>query len=550
MNAVQADLAVGARRRAPFAAAVITRRTAGRAVRSGAIWGCVFGITVASSALSYSTIYKTQAERDLLAVSFAKNHASSTLFGPAPQLQTVAGFTVFKVSMTLIIVGALWGLLTSTRLLRGEEDAGRWELLLSGNVTARRGAVQALAGLATGVTVLWLISALVTVIVGRSSRVHIAVGPGLYFALALVASGVMFLAIGALTSQLAATRRQAAGFAAVFLGVSYLLRMLADAGSGLHGLIWASPLGWVEELQPLTSPHPWVLFPIGGFTVLVGACAVYLAGVRDVGASVWPDHASAPAHVRLLSGPAGLTLRLVRPAVVAWTVAIAVSGVIVGLVAKAAGSTIAGSSVEQVFRRLGAPGTGADTFLGFAFLILAVLVSFVAVGQVAAARSEEAGGRLEHLLTQPVARTSWLAGRLVVAAMTLVATGCVAGVCTWLGAASEHSGTSFWGVLTAGLNVVPPAVFILGVGALTIGFWPRASSTAVYAVLVWSLLVELVGGFVAQSHWLLDTSLFHQMASAPAVPPQWTAAGVMVVVGLAGMIAGTARFSVRDLQGE
>jgi hypothetical protein len=44
----------------------------------------------------------------------------------------VAGYTVWKSFMFLIVVGSAWGLLTGTKLLRGEEDAGRWELLLAG----------------------------------------------------------------------------------------------------------------------------------------------------------------------------------------------------------------------------------------------------------------------------------------------------------------------------------------------------------------------------------------------------------------------------------
>ena len=74
-----------------------------------------------------------------MAAAYGSNKATSALFGPAPRLQTVAGFTVFKISMTLMILGAVWGLLTSTRLLRGEEDNGRWELLLAGQTT-REGA--------------------------------------------------------------------------------------------------------------------------------------------------------------------------------------------------------------------------------------------------------------------------------------------------------------------------------------------------------------------------------------------------------------------------
>ena len=98
---------------------VVGRLTSRKSVRSAVLWGYIFGVFVASSALSYSSIYKTQAERNGLAASFGSNKASAALFGPASQLQTVAGFTVLKTFMTLTIVGAVWGLLTSTRLLRG-----------------------------------------------------------------------------------------------------------------------------------------------------------------------------------------------------------------------------------------------------------------------------------------------------------------------------------------------------------------------------------------------------------------------------------------------
>ncbi len=258
------------------------------------------------------------------------------------------------------------------------------------------------AGLGAGVLVLWALTAVITVLVGLDSKVDIAAGPALYFALAMVATAVMFLAVGALTSQLGATRRQAASYAAAFLGIAYAVRMIADAGVGLHGLIWASPLGWVEELQPLTAPQPLALLPIVVFTAVLAVIAVHLAGSRDVGASIVPDRATSRPHLRLLSGPTGLAIRMVRPTVIGWWVAIAVSGLLYGLIAKSAGATISGSSVQKVFSKLGAPGTGADAVLGVCFLILAVLVAFVGAGQLTAARSEESGGRLDHLLVRPV----------------------------------------------------------------------------------------------------------------------------------------------------
>ena len=360
----------------------------------------------------------------------------------------------------------------------------------------------------------------------------------------------MFVAVGALTSQLGATRRQAASYAAAFLGVAYAVRMIADAGIGLHALIWASPLGWVEELQPLTAPRPLALLPIVAFTAALGIVTVHFAGLRDVGASIVADRATSEPRLRLLSGPTGLAIRMVRPSVIGWWVAIAISGVLYGLIAKSAGGTISGSSIQEVFSKLGAHGVGAEAVLGVCFLIMGVLVAFVAAGQLTAARSEESGGRLDHLLVRPLARTSWLGGRLGVGVVVVAVSGIGAGVFAWLGAASQHAGVSFTRLLEAGINLVPPALAIAGIGLLAFGIRPRLTSIVVYGLLGWSVLIVVVGGIGATSHWILDTSVFHQMASAPAVSPHWVANGIMTAIGFAGALLGGYAFRRRDLQGE
>ena len=529
---------------------VIARLTARKAARSGVIWGYIFGIAIASSAISYTSIYKTRAQRDALEAAYGSNKAMNVLFGPSPDLQTVAGFTAFKVSMTLAILGAIWGLLTSTRLLRGEEDSGRWELLLSGQTTPERAALQSLGGLGVGAFVLWALTAAITIVAGLSSKVSISAGPALYFAMATVATAVMFLAVGALTSQLGATRHQSAAYGAAFLGVAYAVRMIADAGVGLHTLVWLSPLGWAEELKPLTAPQPLALLPIIAFTAVLGAAAVHLAGARDIGASVVADRANGQPHLRSLFGPIGLAVRMVRATVISWWVGIALSAFLYGLVAKSAGGTISGSSLQKVLAKFGAPGTGPDAVLGVCFLILAILVAFLGAGQLMAARREESGGRLDHLLVNPVARTSWLAGRLLVAIVVILASGAVAGVSAWLGAASQNAHVRLTTLMEAGLNLVPPAVAIVGVGVLVFGVRPRAMPIVLYTLLGWSLLIVVVGGIGAVSHWVLDTSVFHQMASAPAVSPNWEANGIMTAVGMAGAVVGGLAFRRRDLQGE
>jgi len=58
-----------------------------------------------------------------------------------------------------------------------------------------------------------------------------------------------------------------------------------------------------------------------------------------------------------------------------------------------------------------------------------------------------------------------------------------------------------------------------------------------------------VGSVAGVSHWVLDTSVFQQMASAPAVSPRWGTDGVMVLVGAACAAAGAVALQRRDLAG-
>ncbi len=245
----------------------------------------------------------------------------------------------------------------------------------------------------------------------------------------------------------------------------------------------------------------------------------------------------------------GLAVRLMRASVIGWVVAIAVSGLLYGLIAKSAGATIRGSSVHNVFARLGVSETGAEAVLGVGFLVLAVLVSFVAAGQITMARSEESTGRLDHLLVQPVSRARWLGGRWLVAVGVLLVSGLCAGLFAWLGSASQHAGVGLATLLSAGTNLVPPAIVILGLGVLAFGLAPRATSIVVYGYLGWSLLVEVVGGLGAADRWVLDTSVFHQMASSPATPPDWPANGAMVIIGVLAAFLGGVAFTRRDVQG-
>ncbi len=524
---------------------VITDHVARNAMRGAAVWGAVFGLFVVATVKAYVTAYPTVAERLKVVPSL---QSFAILLGQPQHAETVAGFTSWRVLVAIVLIGAIWGLLTSTGLLRGEEESGRWELLVAGQTTKRRAAAQALVGLGVAVAVMFAVAAALTLAAATLPGAHFAVGASLFFAGAMVTGAAMFAAVGALASQLSATRGQAAMITAAILGGSYVVRMIADSTSGLGWLRWLSPIGWVEELHPLRDPQPLALVPVVVLVILCAGLTVLLAGRRDLGASVLQERDAGASATRWLTGPTTLALRLVRPAAIGWLLGVGALALVQGFVAKTAASLLTSSpAIANVLGRLGLR-KASEAYLGVAFFTLVVIIAVMAASQVAAIRDEEAAGRLDNLLVRPVRRVVWLLGRAAVSLALLVLCGALAGFATWLGAASQHVGVSLPTLLEAGLNATVPAVFVLGAGVLVLGLRPRVTSAACYGIVAWSFLVQLLGSLLKGYEWLRDSSLFSHVKLAPAAKPDWAEAGVVILLGAGVALLGALLFRGRDIE--
>jgi ABC-2 type transport system permease protein len=524
--------------------AVVARR----AMRGAVIWGAVFGLTAWELVQEFDNEYPTTADRVRLVETMASDVGQRALFGPAHHLDTVPGYVALHlVGIFGIMIGTVWALLAGTRLVRGEEEAGRWELVLAGRTTRRRAAAGALAGLGVGLVTFWAVIAAALVLVGRSADARFSVSASLFAATATVAAPAMFLAVGALCSQLATTRRQAAGLAAAAFGVAYLIRAVAYSGTTLRWMRWVSPFVWVDELRALTESRPLLLVPIAATIGALAAATILLAGRRDLGAGILPSHDTAPPRTRFLNDPLGLAYRLDVRTVLGWTAGLAAGGVLFGTTTKSAEQVWENQS-GGVIQRLGG-ATGGTAYLGVVFLIVALLVAVAAAAQVTATREEEAEGYLDHLLARPVARLPWLVGRFAVSAMAVAGFGVAAGLFTWLGATITGSGVSLPSLLAAGVNVVPVGIFVLGIGTLAHGFAPRLTGGVAYGIVAWSFLVEVVGASIGASRWLLDLSILHHIARAPAADVRWYSAAILVALGVAAAALGALAFARRDLEG-
>jgi ABC-2 type transport system permease protein len=298
----------------------------------------------------------------------------------------------------------------------------------------------------------------------------------------------------------------------------------------------------------MVGSRPLALAPIAMFTAAGFVGAVALARRRDLGASALRANDVAPPRTALLSSSDGLALRLTRGVGISWIGGLAVMGLVFGLVAESAARAVSGSNtIAEKMQRIGGRSARAAAYLALAFLSASALVAFAAASQVGATRNEEASGRLDALLVRPVSRHRWLLGRVGVTLVIVVLAAGAAGVTSWIGAATQHTGLAFVDLLEAGLNAVPPAVFVLGVAIAVFGVAPRRAPMVGYAIVTWSFIVELVAALVTTNRLVLDLSLFHHVAPAPAAPVNWSSAVWLLGLGLGGIAFGTAAFRRRDL---
>lgn len=530
----------------PSPEVAIARRSLKQLWIGAVIWSVAFGGTVAASALSYVTTFPTEADRQQVAVATSGDAGLSVLLGPTTAIDTVGGYTVYKCFVFLTTIGAIWGLLAATKLLRGEEDAGRWQLVLSGSTRAARATAATLVALLAAVGILFVGTTLLTLAAGRDPDVGFGVGESILYGLSIVIAPAVFVMVGAVASQLCRTRRMANGWAMGAFGVCFLIRMVADAGPDTHWLRWVTPFGWTELIQPFTKNDPWPLLPAVLAVGALALAAVVLSSKRDAGDSVFASNDVTPLRPFGLGSPLGLAARLDLPVLVAWCLGALVTGLAFGLIAKIATGAIP-DSLSSTLDQFGAGGSFVDQYFGVAFLLAATVVALIAASQLGAAAEEESTGRLVHLLAGPVRRVTWFGGRLGLAAAGIVVAGLLSGLGAWVGAVSQGVDLGFGSLVGAGLNVVPTALLVLGLGAVVLALAPRAAAIAVYVVVIGSLLIDLLASMVDDLAWTAKVSVFHYMALAPGTAPDPSTLLLTTAIGVALCILATALFVRRDV---
>ncbi len=513
-----------------------------RLVRNASIaW--VAGLTAISAGVAVTVEDRigTEAEREALAA-MEGIPAFQALQGRLVEIATVEGFTLARWGM-FSILAAIWAMLAGVKLLRGDEESGHVEPLRAGVLTSRGLLTSALAALFT-------VYAIFAVAIGTT---HSAVGmdPATSWALGGAAAllAASFATAGAVASQLAATRRRAAGLVGGFLGVALAVRILAAATATPEWVWWATPFGWMGYLHEIDDARIGVFVAfVALLVVLVGAAVA--SARRDLHAGLLVRAEPAVARARPVGSQAGLALRLTAGSARTWVVIIGALVAALGLLARDFVEAVAEmqTMVELVRELFGLVLDTPEGMVGATFFFVAVLLAVAAVGQAAAIREEEATWRIEHVLVRPVGRTRWLVTRVVVSAAALVAIAVVGGVVAWAATTISGAPVTVGDGVLAGINVVPAAWLALGVGVAILGLVPRLTAPLTYGLVVVAFLLDFVGPFLDLPEWLLDLSPFRHIAAVPGVEMNVGAALIMLAVGVVGATVGVLAFRWRDLK--
>jgi ABC-2 type transport system permease protein len=504
----------------------------------------LFAVIAYIQPVGYRDAYPTLSSRLAFAHSFGDNKAIRLFYGVPHDLLTVSGYTAWRVGGTLAIFASVFGLLAAVRALRTEEDTGRMELVLAGSVGRGTAYLSALAAIGAGVLILGLAEFAGLLLSGLSA------GGSAELALATASVVPVFVGVGALTSQIASTRRMALELGGAAVGLFLALRVIADTSTSAGWLRWATPLGWAEEMRPFTSAHPIVLaLPVLATVALLFVAARIAAG-RDIGTGILPARDSSQPRLGLLSSPTAQALRSERTSLIVWLASIGAFAYITGVIAKSTATAGISKSLQHQVSKLGTGSIITPTgYLAFVFIFFVLAVSLFVCAQISAARHEEADERLETLLSLPVSRSRWLGGRLVLALAGAAAISLVAGLLTWIGAESGGVDISLMGMLEAGLNCLPVAVMFLGIAALAYAIVPRASAGLSYGLVTVAFLWYLFGSLLSVPHWLVQATPFAHIGLVPTQPFRIGAAAVMFGIAAACALAATWVFARRDLTG-
>jgi ABC-2 type transport system permease protein len=504
-----------------------------------AAWVSAIVLLVVATVASVQGLYPNQAELDAAARASEDNAAAIIFNGPPVGLDTVGGQVAFQTGTYGLIAMGLMSVFVLGRLTRGEEEAGRAELLralplgrhsLPGSALVVVGTMNVVAGLL-------LIAALVAL--------DLPAAGSIVFGLSFTLFGLLLAAVTLVAAQVTENTRVVYGIGALLLGVSFVLRAIGDVGDGT--VSWLSPIGWAQKTRPFAGERWWPFLVVIAATALLTWLAIGLAQRRDLGGGLVQPRAGRARAGRSLRGTFGLAVRLQRGGVIGWSAGLVVLAVAYGSITDSINDFIEDNEALTDVLAAQGRGTLVEQYLAMSSRILALIAGGFAIQSALRVHSEETSTRAEPVLATPVSRVRFATSHLAIAFGATVVVLALVGTALGLSAAAVTRDSDVLARSVVATIAFAPSVWVLiGLTAALIGVIPRAS-TATWAVLALCFVIGVFGQLLDLGTAIENLSPFEHVPLYPAADFELVPLVTLAAIAAGLTAIGLVGFRRRDL---
>jgi polyether ionophore transport system permease protein len=525
-------------------------------------WGIGMGLVVASPMASVGTLLTSPQAREQL-VSLAATFAWNA---DVVAVDTIGGYATFKIGIFIFLI-AVWPLLAASRMLRGEEDRGSLDVLLSLPRPRLGVALEKLAAMWTSLLAMGLLIGLLAFAGGRKFGGDFGLGDALLFGLNLALVCAVIGGLALLISQFTQERGPAAGWTAGLLLIFIVLDMVHRVIPNSEWISRLSPIYYYNLSKPLVpsyGAHAGAMLFLLALALVLSGAAVWLFGRRDIGGTVplprWLQLAQ-PAPSRAL--PVGdwslrsvyaRSLGMIAMPTVWWTLGIAgFAGWMVFAVqqmeTRLSALFTSSPTMITLIKNLGGGGASMSAgFLSAMFVFLPLFLMAFAVTQVSTWSADEQDGRLELVLATPQRRLSVLLGRFAALGSATILIGMITLLASAGAAAATGLKLDSGNLAAATLGIIPLGLLIAAIGYLASG-WLRAAADSgllSFVLVVW-FFISFIGPELNWPDATLRLSAFYYYGTPLLHGLQVTSVlGVVAVTALA-LGLGALRFIHKDI---
>jgi ABC-2 type transport system permease protein len=471
-------------------------------------WGIGMGLVVVSPMASVATLITTPQARAQL-VSLAQTFAWNA---DVVAVDTIGGYATFKIGIFIFLI-AVWPLLAASRMLRGEEDRGSLDVLLSLPHPRLAVALEKLAAMWTALLAMGLLIGLLAFAGGQKFGGGFSLGDGLLFGLNLALLCAVIGGVALLISQFTQESGPAAGWTAGLLLVFIVLDMVHRVIPNTEWISRLSPVYYYNLSKPLVPSYgvnPGAMLLLLFLTVVLSGAAVLLFVRRDVGGTVplprWLRLPERPASRALPVGDWSLrsvyarSLGMIAMPTLWWTLGIAGWGgfmifAVEQMETRLSSLFASSPAVMNLIKNIGGGDASFNAgFLSAMFVFLPLFLMAFAVTQVNGWSADEQDGRLDLVLAAPQPRLWVLLGRFAALASATVLIGVVALLASAWAAAAVGLKLDSGNLAAATLGMIPLGLLTAAIGYLASGWLRTAADTGLlsFLLLIW-FFISFIG---------------------------------------------------------